>query len=336
MKEIQKNLDLIFKKAGQFNRYQIIIVILFSLQFICSQFFHNNFSYLTARPFIIFNNTEIRIEPKICNNSFILSEKQIPKTSIILDYKLYCNTFKTYLLNSIYFIGIIIGSCISYNFYDKVGTKLTLSIFIPAQILFQILFQLLNINYLKNILFILYFIIFFLGLSEYIIINILFLYMCDIVNVSDIPIFMAIIVAGRPISFLLGFFFFNFLDFNWKTDLAIMAAIDIIIFILIIKYMVNSPKAALRNNKYVNFIKNILKLSEKNEKKLKKEDFDFLMIYMSNSEKVEYENLFNFNKNPKSLIKKNIIEDIDNFNNFPLINNQKEESQNKKYSEPLL
>ena len=60
------------------------------------------------------------------------------------------------------------------------------------------------------------------------------------------------------------------------------------------------------------------------------------MIYMSNSEKVEYENLFNFNKNPKSLIKKNIIEDIDNFNNFPLINNQKEESQNKKYSEPLL
>ena len=58
MKELQKKLDLTLSKAGQYNRYQIIIVILFSLQFMCSQFFHNNFTYLITRPFIIYKNNK--------------------------------------------------------------------------------------------------------------------------------------------------------------------------------------------------------------------------------------------------------------------------------------
>ena len=220
MKEIQKKLDLIFQKAGQFNRYQFIIVTLFSLQFICSQFFHNNFSYLTSRPFIIVNNTELRIEPYICDkyfsdidskNEIIFREKQVPTTSIILDYKIYYESFKTYLISIFYFLGIILGSLISYNFYDKVGTKFTLSIFIPTQLICFILFQLLNLNTLKNNFYI------------------LFLYMCDIIHLSNIPMFMTIIISGRPISFLIGIFFFNFCHLNWKTDLSIIASVDIII-----------------------------------------------------------------------------------------------------------
>ena len=163
MKDLQKKLDLTLLKAGQYNRYQFIIVILFSLQFMCSQFFHNNFSYLTTRPFIIYkNNTKIRIDPHICkeflNNitdSNIARENQVPKTSIILDYKLYCDNFKTYLISIFYYLGIIIGSAISYHFYDKVGAKLTLGIFILLQIICLLLFQILFFDFLKNNLFIL-------------------------------------------------------------------------------------------------------------------------------------------------------------------------------------
>ena len=324
MKEIQNKLDSIFIKAGHFNRYQFIIVTLFLLQFICSQFFHNNFSYLTSRPLIIINNTELRIDSYICDkyfsdidsrNEIILREKQVPTTSIILDYKIYCENIKTYLINIFYYVGIILGSLISYNFYDKVGTKLTLSIFIPTQIICFILFQLLNLNNLKNNIYILYANLFLLGMSEYIIINILFLYMCDIIHLSNIPMFMTIIISGRPISFLIGIFFFNFCHLNWKTDLAILATADIIIFLLILKYMTNSPKAALRNNKYFNFMRNLYEISKKNKKYLTKEDFDFLSPFMNDNEKEQYENIFLTESN-------NILKNINNEDNNSINDNE--------------
>ena len=345
MKEIQKKLDYLFIKAGQYNRYQFIIAILFFFQFICSQFFHNNFSYLISRPFILINNEEIRIEPYICKkyfndanstNSIILREKQIPTTSIILDYKLYCDDLKTYLISISYYLGIIISSFISYNFYDKVGTKLTLSIFIPCQNICMILFQFLNFDFLKNNIYFLYGNLFFLGMSEYIIINILFLYMCDIINEADIPLFMTMVISGRPVSFLLGIFFFNRLSLNWKTDLAIISAIDITIFILIMTYMTNSPKAEARNNRYAKFTKYLYEISIKNRKILNKEDFDFLLPYMSKKEIIEYENVF-IDK-PNNVIKMYKIEDsnnINNIHNISSINNQPINEDNI-FKEPLI
>ena len=56
--------------------------------------------------------------------------------------------------------------------------------------------------------------------------------------------------------------------------------------------MINSPKVALRNNNYINFIKNLLKISKINKKLLLKEDFDFLLPFMNEKEKEEYENIF--------------------------------------------
>ena len=66
MKEIQKKLDDLFLKAGQYNRYQFIIVTLFIFQFLCSQFFHENFNFLTSNPIINFNNTEIKPDALWC------------------------------------------------------------------------------------------------------------------------------------------------------------------------------------------------------------------------------------------------------------------------------
>lgn len=145
---------------------------------------------------------------------------------------------------------------------------------------------------MKNNLFILYPNLFVLGLSEYIIINILFLYICDIIHLSKIPMFITIIISGRPISCLLGIYFLTFSNLNWKTDLSFIAGVDIIIYIFILIYMINSPKVALRNNNYINFIKNLLKISKINKKLLLKEDFDFLLPFMNEKEKVEYENIF--------------------------------------------
>ena len=70
MKEIQKKLDNLFIKAGQYHRYQFIILALFTLQFLGSQFFHVNFTYLTSYPIIYFNNTEIKIDAEWCRKYY--------------------------------------------------------------------------------------------------------------------------------------------------------------------------------------------------------------------------------------------------------------------------
>ena len=303
MKEVlQEKLDNLFIKAGQYNKYQFVIVTLFTLQFLGSQFFHVNFSYLTSYPIIHFNNTEVKIDADWCKNYYNksesieqihLSENQIPKSSIMIDFELSCHITEKYLLDIIYYFGNIIGSCVAYHFYEKIGTKVSLVIFAIIQMVCLFLLELLNVDTLKNSLIFLYVDLFFIGFSQYIVINLLFIYICDIVSLKQMPLFITTIVCGRILAGLLGVFFFEYLDLNWKHDIAIMNSVNVICLIIIIFYMVSSPKAALRNNEHMHFVKHLLKIARKNERKIKKEDFDFLVPFMDAKKKLEYDLFFN-------------------------------------------
>ena len=316
MKEIQKKLDDLFLKAGQYNRYQFIIVTLFIFQFLCSQFFHENFNFLTSNPIINFNNTEIKPDTLWCkehNNpkNLNVAEKQIPTTSIILDFELVCQTTKLYFIDVVYYFGNILGSCIAYHFYEKVGSKISLCIFDGVQIVSFLLLECLEINTMKNNLVFLYIDLFLIGFSQYIVINLIFLYICDIINLTQIPLFITIIVCGRALAGLLGIAFFEYLEFNWKHDICLIAGLNLIILVIILIYMVGSPKAALRNNKYVNFVKYLIKIAKKNKINLLKEDFDFLLPFMKRQEKIDYQFFFTL-YSPKEKINN----DNDNDNNI--------------------
>ena len=293
------------------------MVTLFTIQFLCSQFFHNTFSYITSRPIINFNNTNIRLESDMCDKYFtgenpsyelVLSENQIPTTSIILDFELSCETVKLYFLDITYYFGNMLGSCIAYHFYEKVGSKISLFIFTLVQIICFFLFQCLNISSFNSIYF-LYVNLFLLGFSEYIVINLLFLYICDIINLTHIPLFITIIISGRYLAGLIGTLFFHYLNLNWKTYISIIGGLNTLIFIIMFSYMESSPKAALRNNNYMNFIKHLLNISKKNKKNLKKEDFDFLLRFMDFEEQGEYDEFFHSISQKKI----NILKDEKNF-----------------------
>jgi MFS family permease len=222
-----------------------------------------------------------------------LSENQIPKSSIMIDFELSCHITEKYLLDIIYYFGNIIGSCVAYHFYEKIGTKVSLVIFAIIQMVCLFLLELLNVGTLKNSLIFLYIDLFFIGFSQYIVINLLFIYICDIVSLKQMPLFITTIVCGRILAGLLGVFFFEYLDLNWKHDIAIMNSVNVICLIIIIFYMVSSPKAALRNNEHLHFVKHLLKIARKNERKIKKEDFDFLVPFMDAKKKLEYDLFFN-------------------------------------------
>ena len=299
MKEIQKNLDNLFLKAGQYNRYQFIIEALFAVQFLCSQFFHVNFTYLTAHPIINFNGVDLKPDINWCKenynednpaNQINLADDQLPTTSIIIDFELTCQKLKIYLIYIIYYSANILGSCLSHHFYETIGSKI--SLIITAGIQITSLFLLEIIGAISNKLIFLYIDVFLIGFNEYVVANLLFLYICDIINFGQIPLFITIITCGRSFASLLGILFFRYIKLNWKHDMCIMAGIDVLVLAIILFYMVSSPKAALRNNKYMIFIHNLLNLAKKNQKQLEKEDFDFLIRFMTTKEKDEYHRFF--------------------------------------------
>ena len=298
MKEIQKKLDNLFLKAGQYNRYQFIMAILFTFQFLCSQFFHINYTYLTSNPIVQYKKTNIKPDVLWClneNNTKIiqLAEKQIPTTSILIDFELVCLYTKQTFLDLIYYFGNILGSCIAYHFYEKVGSKISLCLFNAIQIISFVLLECLNISSIKNNLAFLYVNLFLIGFSQYIVINLLLLYICDIIKLQQIPLFITIIVSGRSLAGALGIVFFEYLKINWKHDMLFIAGLNLIIFIIILIYMVGSPKASLRNNKYVDFVKYLLTIAKKNNIILVKDDFDFLLPFMKRQDKIDYQFFFN-------------------------------------------
>ena len=112
----------------------------------------------------------------------------------------------------------------------------------------------------------------------------LIIYICDIINQKDIPLFINVILAGTPISEFFSSYIFTFVDLNWRHILAIDAFLNIFLYILFLCLVVGSPMFCLNNEDYDNFVKNLMKISKFNKKTLHKEDFAFLKPYMSSNQ----------------------------------------------------
>ena len=203
-------------------------------------------------------------------------------------FKIECDWTKTYFISISLYIGMFIGSFISYIFADRIGRKKSLVIIIPIHILSLFSFELANNKIFdiefKYALYFLYFNIFFKGLSSRIIMVLLIIYICDIINQKDIPLFINVILAGKPISEFFSSYIFTFVDLNWRHILAIDAFLNIFLYILFLCLVVGSPMFCLNNEDYDNFVKNLMKISKFNKKTLHKEDFAFLKPYMSSNQ----------------------------------------------------
>ena len=88
MKELSKKLDNVFKKAGLFNIYQIIIVLIFIFQFTSCEYFNIAVPYLDDPPYIFLpNKTEsVLLKIEMCNNDI--------KKEFKIDYSKSLNSLK--------------------------------------------------------------------------------------------------------------------------------------------------------------------------------------------------------------------------------------------------
>lgn len=292
IKEIGAKLDKLLEKAGQFNKYQFIILILFSFQFICSQFFNRGVTFLETKPYVFFNSSKESqlLKEFMCKNRTLIKvDERIKSPSIICDFGIYCDKFKIYSIKISLYSGMILGSFLSYNFADKLGRRKSLLIVIPFHILSLYLFEIMKpIVFGKSFAYALYFLyanIFLKGFFSYLLMIIMIIYVCDIINQKRIPLFITLLLACLPFSESITSYVFNYIDFDWRHILAIIASFNIIIYFILVFLLVGSPMFCLNNEDYDHFVKYLMKIGKINGKILKKEDFSFLKPYMSSRQK---------------------------------------------------
>ena len=277
-------LEQLFLKAGQTHYFQYVTTILFTLEFCCTHFLNYCLPYLERVSDVYIDNSHQKENFffDLCKsgleNSF--TEKEM-KSSLVMEFGIYCNKKKIYFLGLCYYVGKIIGSCISYIFIDGIGRKLTLYIFIPISILLMGAFKFMKASNSQDWIYGIYVDLFLSGVCNYIIIVGLLIYICEIVQQTRIPYFVMTVATGAAIAGLLSAITFHAdNELDWRNILLIFGGIHLLVYILLLFFLIDSPMYALNEEHYEDFSIFLRKIASRNGKNLKQEDFSFLAPYM--------------------------------------------------------
>ena len=297
MKEINQKLDIILAKAGQINNYQFLVTFIFLSQLICAEFINQCLPFLERGPFVFIDDSKSSelITYDICRNEsskYVLDNEKSP-ISIVIDFNIFCDEKKILFLGFSIYIGMIMGSCTSYIFTDSIGRKKILIIVIPIYIIFLCTYKLLSSDFGEVGLNLLYFNFFISGFCGQIIVVTMIIYICEIIKQTNIPIFVIIIITGIPLSNLLGTLFFNIDNLDWRNILLIIAALNAIIYSIMVFKLVASPIFSLNNELFETFVFDLMELAKRNKLNLELHDFDFLMPYINHETRKSIRHKYN-------------------------------------------
>ena len=338
MENVGEKLEKLFLKIGQAHYYQYTLTILFTLEFCCTHFLNYCIPYLERFPEIDMkdpNKKEFSIFD-ICNDNTsqfsIVKEGKL--TSIIEEFDIYCSKKKIYFLGLSYYVGKIIGSCISYLFIDGIGRRFTLFIFMPISILLMGAFKFMKASYSSNWIYGIYVDLFFSGISNYIIVVDILIYICENVHQSKIPYFVMIIATGAPIAGLLCSVTFYSDNVSWRNIMLIFAGIHLLSYILFLILLIGSPMYALNDENFEEFIIYIRKIAARNGKILTQEDFKFLAPYMPRESRkrvfgTQRKMNSSINSSSSSISESNEKPEQNTNTSINIINNDKENNNNK-------
>ena len=251
MKEFIINAEEKSKNDGPKKWYQYLITGVFTLQFCCSHFVNYSLPYLERIPDVLTSlGTREQLTFEICENK-IINYTIIPETvdsSIVNDFEIYCNKSKIYFISIYFYVGIMIGAFISFLFIDKIGSQITILIFIPIYCFILSAFKCLKPNYPNYCLYLIYSLLFLLGFVDFIIIIALLTHICEIVKPSKIPIFVITICIGISLSGLLNCIIFHASSLDWRDVFIIFVGINIMVYIIIFITFIFNPIPKMNND----------------------------------------------------------------------------------------
>lgn len=233
------------EKCGLKNKYQIISLLIIFLIYGTSEFIAIALPLLEINPYVTYLDTDlnknftIQANYQNCNSTLkkfkyeIVKEKS--KSSLVTDFKIFCDEDKVSFIGSSLFLGVMLGSFISYFFSDKIGRKKTI-------ILFSVLYSAMQFLYLINEnLYIMYSMLMFSGLFYSIIILSSILLLNEVIDVTLTAIFTTIIYNAYPVFGILYDVLFKELD-DWKLIFCIIGVIHFVSTILFALFVEESPR----------------------------------------------------------------------------------------------
>ena len=280
LSKLSKKLDNVFEKAGLSNKYQITIVLIFIFQFTCCEYFNIAVPYLDDLPYVFIPNKldSVFLTYEMCENSTTkLFDVDYSRSfnSLVVHLKIYCNRRKTNFIEIVYLSSGIFGSLFTYVFADYIGRKKTLLLLIPINIVSFILF---GIILFENYYFMMCLLI-IIGFCSYNIMITLLIYISEVVKHENIPIYICLIVSGLPICGMITFIFFNIIIKNWQITTIIFALVNLLLYILIVYILIESPVYNLLNGKIESFEENLSKIAKYNNKEILPEDLEFISSF---------------------------------------------------------
>ena len=290
MEDVGLKLENLFVKAGHSHCYQYVITILFALEYCCTHLLNYFIPYFERVPEVRLNGSKETQEFnfEFCDNldNYTIIHNKNIQTSIVNEFGILCNKKKIYFLGLCYYVGKFFGSCASYLLIDRVGRKIPLIIFIPISIALLVCFKFMKASNSYDWIYGIYVDLFLSGISNYIIIIDILIYISEIIQQTKIPYFIMFVATGVSISGLLSAIVF-YVDktLDWRDILLIFAGIHFVVYILILFIQINSPMFALNMERFEDFITYISKIASRNGVELTQHDFSFLDPYIKNEKR---------------------------------------------------
>ena len=285
MQDVCLKIEKLFEKAGQSHYYQYSITILFTILYCCTHFMNYFLPYLERVPEVRLKETGVYEEfyYDLCDNitSYDIVDYGKLQTSIVYEFDLICNKKKIYFIGLCYYVGKLIGSCISYLFIDRIGRKLTFFIFTPISIVLMVLFKFMKASYSLKWIYGIYVDLFLSGISNYIIIISILIYISEIVKQTKIIYFIMAVTSGASIAgFCAAVTFHGDKKLDWRDIFLIFAGIHLLVYIILLFLFIGSPIFCLNMENFEDFSLYLRQIAARNGKQLELSDFRFLKPYM--------------------------------------------------------
>lgn len=260
--------DNLMYRAGNNNKYQIVLVVTAFLLVGSTEFFSIILPFIQVMPYASWqsfdlSNNEGYLDFSICESSqniVIIEEKS--SLSLVLDFGIYCNRTYTVLLGVVLYSGVFVGSLLNYRIIEKFGRRKTIMTSIVVYVCICVAYQ-----FNRNLP-LLYIFLGLNGLTSSTIVNSTNILVSELIRKEMLAINMCIIYCSSFYFGIISALLFSYNLLNWNRIFIGMAAIDIICFFMFLKYFRDSPRYYMLKNDFLKFRGALQKICIKNGKPL--------------------------------------------------------------------
>jgi hypothetical protein len=287
-------LNKIMEKCGMKNRYQIITLIIIFCLYGTSEFIAIALPLMEINPYVIYFNKDLnktintQVNYNLCENELSKFNYTIDyeksRSSLVTDFGVFCSENKTGFIGSSLFLGVMIGSFISYFFSDRIGRKNT-------SLIFSFIYSLiLSGFFLINNLYLLYGLLFLAGLTYSIIILSSLILLNEVLDVTLTAIFTTIIYNAYPVFGIIYSILFRDLN-NWRALFVIISVIHLICAMLLFFFIEESPRYYFVKNEFKKMENVLMKISRINNMD-RAEIIKYFLLHnneIENQKEIDYE-----------------------------------------------